>query len=52
MNINVYTLISAYTKDRMFEKDQRELIQILSKGVHIFHPEVIKHLLNTALELY
>ena len=33
-------------KDWKFEEEEEKLIKILSKGVHILHPEVIQHLIK------
>ena len=45
--------IAAFTiRDLKFEKDETELIQLLSKGYHILHPEVLKHLVENGLNFY
>ena len=51
--ITTHLSIVAFTiKDLNFEKDENELIQLLSKGYHILHPEVLKHLVKTGLNFY
>ena len=47
----LYFLIGNIKEDP-FEKDQRQLSTILSKGVHVLHPEVLNHLIMTASKAY
>lgn len=51
--ITTHLSIAAFTiKDLKFERDENELIQLLSKGYHIFHPEILKHLVKTGSKFY
>ena len=38
--------------DGNFKNDETELIEILSKGYDILHPEIIQHLITTGVRYY
>ena len=51
MNISLFTT-EFKVEDLNFEKDEIELIEQISKGYHILHPEILLHLIKTGWKYY